>query len=169
MGTILAELLLGHLPFQGQDSTQQHLVEIMKLLGTPTDRDLQAMRATCCADDLPKLKPFPWERIFPGGTPSEAVDLAQRLLRLQLRDELRVLRALRLHALAPLELELRLQLSCPHEQPASHRILRCDDVGVDTVDGQRQRVSGRRICACLVGTRRRALESEQQAHDAQPL
>ena len=39
------------------------------------------MRATCCADDLPKLKPFPWERIFPGGTPSEAVDLAQRLLR----------------------------------------------------------------------------------------
>ena len=81
VGTILMELLLGHLPFQGQDSTQQHLVEIMKLLGTPTDRDLQAMRATCCADDLPKLKPYPWERIFPQGTPPEAVDLAQRLLR----------------------------------------------------------------------------------------
>ena len=42
VGTILMELLLGHLPYQGQDSTQQHLVEIMKLLGTPTDRDLQA-------------------------------------------------------------------------------------------------------------------------------
>ena len=26
VGTILVELLLGHLPFQGQDSTQQHLV-----------------------------------------------------------------------------------------------------------------------------------------------
>jgi len=81
VGTILMELLLGHLPFQGQDSTQQHLVEIMKLLGTPTDRDLQAMRASCCADDLPKLKPFPWERIFPQDTPPEAVDLAQRLMR----------------------------------------------------------------------------------------
>ena len=81
VGTILMELLLGHLPFQGQDSTQQHLVEIMKLLGTPTDRDLQAMRATCCADDLPKLKPYPWERVFPANTPPEAVDLAQRLLR----------------------------------------------------------------------------------------
>ena len=81
VGTILMELLLSHLPFQGQDSTQQHLVEIMKLIGTPTDRDLQAMRATCVADDLPKLKPYPWERIFPSNTPPEATDLAQRLLR----------------------------------------------------------------------------------------
>ena len=39
------------------------------------------MRATCVADDLPKLKPYPWERIFPNNTPSEAIDLAQRLLR----------------------------------------------------------------------------------------
>lgn len=39
------------------------------------------MKATCCADDLPKLKPFPWERIFPPNTPADAVDLAQRLLR----------------------------------------------------------------------------------------
>ena len=38
IGTILVELLLGHLPFQGQDSTQQHLIEIMKLLGTPSDK-----------------------------------------------------------------------------------------------------------------------------------
>ena len=45
IGTILAELLLGHLPFQGQDSTQQHLVEIMKLLGTPSDRQLRAMQS----------------------------------------------------------------------------------------------------------------------------
>lgn len=39
VGTILVELLLGHLPFQGQDSTQQHLVEILKLLGTPSEAD----------------------------------------------------------------------------------------------------------------------------------
>ena len=56
VGTILVELMLGHLPFQGQDSTQQHLVEIMKLLGTPSDGDLHAMRASCSVDDLPKLK-----------------------------------------------------------------------------------------------------------------
>ena len=80
VGTILMELLLGHLPYQGQDSTQQHLVEIMKLLGTPTDHDLQAMRATCCADDLPKLRAYPWERMFPAQTPEAAIDLAQRLL-----------------------------------------------------------------------------------------
>uniref|UniRef100_A0A7S4B1Y9 Protein kinase domain-containing protein n=1 Tax=Chrysotila carterae TaxID=13221 RepID=A0A7S4B1Y9_CHRCT len=80
VGTILMELLLGHLPFQGQDSTQQHLVEIMKLLGTPSDRDLQSMQAVCRSDDLPKLKPFPWDRIFPPGTPADAIDLAQRLI-----------------------------------------------------------------------------------------
>jgi serine/threonine protein kinase len=66
VGTILAELLLGHLPFQGQDSTQQHLVEIMKLLGTPTERELRAMRATCTTADLPKLKTYPWERQLAG-------------------------------------------------------------------------------------------------------
>eukprot|EP00962_Isochrysis_galbana_P041384 scaffold15193_cov101-Isochrysis_galbana.AAC.1 len=81
VGTILVELFLGHLPFQGHDSTQQHLVEIMKLLGTPTDADLQAMNAPCVAEDLPTLKPFPWDRIFAAGTPPEAIDLAQRLLR----------------------------------------------------------------------------------------
>ena len=66
VGTILAELLLGHLPFQGQDSTQQHLVEIMKLLGTPTERELRPMRATCTTADLPKLKTYPWERQLAG-------------------------------------------------------------------------------------------------------
>ena len=101
IGTIMVELLLGHLPFQGQDSTQQHLVEIMKLLGTPTDRDLQAMRATCCADDLPKLKPYPWERIFPQGTPPEAVDLAQRLLRYD-PDERLTAPMVRIHTSVPL-------------------------------------------------------------------
>jgi len=80
LGTIMVELLIGHLPFQGQDSTQQHLVEIMKILGTPTERDLRQMRATCSIDDLPKLKPYPWERIFPSFTPPPAIDLARQLL-----------------------------------------------------------------------------------------
>ena len=80
IGTIMVELLLGHLPFQGQDSTQQHLVEIMKLLGTPTDKELRAMRATCSVDELPKLKAYPWERVFPAGTPARAMDLARKLL-----------------------------------------------------------------------------------------
>ena len=67
VGTILVELLLGHLPFQGQDSTQQHIIEIMKLLGTPSEHELRAMRATCASADLPKLKTYPWERVFPSG------------------------------------------------------------------------------------------------------
>ena len=112
IGTILVELLLGHLPFQGQvsdatdldgrpireslhrnppstpalpftcpqDSTQQHLVEIMKLLGTPSEKELRMMRATCSVDELPKLKAYPWERVFPHSTPPRAIDLAYKLL-----------------------------------------------------------------------------------------
>ena len=80
VGTILVELLLGHLPFQGQDSTQQHLVEIMKLLGTPTEKELRMMRANCSAEDLPKLKAYPWDKVFPQGTPPRAMDLAYKLL-----------------------------------------------------------------------------------------
>jgi len=80
IGTIMVELLLGHLPFQGQDSTQQHLVEIMKLLGTPSEKELRAMRATCSVDELPKLKAYPWDRVFPAGTPTRATDLARKLL-----------------------------------------------------------------------------------------
>jgi len=80
VGTILVELLLGHLPFQGQDSTQQHLVEIMKLLGTPTEKELRSMRANCSAEDLPKLKAYPWDKVFPQGTPPRAMDLAYKLL-----------------------------------------------------------------------------------------
>ena len=61
-------------------SCWQHLVEIMKLLGTPTERELRAMRATCTSSDLPKLKPYPWERVFPSGTSARAIDLAHKLL-----------------------------------------------------------------------------------------
>mmetsp|Transcript_34111 Transcript_34111/g.109771 ORF Transcript_34111/g.109771 Transcript_34111/m.109771 type:complete len:476 (-) Transcript_34111:7-1434(-) len=80
IGTILTELLLGHLPFQGQDSTQQHLVEILKLLGTPSEDELRSMNSSLTADELPKLKPFPWDRIFPTSTEPLAVHLAQQLL-----------------------------------------------------------------------------------------
>lgn len=38
------------------------------------------MRATCTVDELPKLKAYPWERVFPNGTPPRAMDLAARLL-----------------------------------------------------------------------------------------
>ncbi|KAL1495657.1 hypothetical protein AB1Y20_016523 [Prymnesium parvum] len=94
-GTILVELLLGHLPFQGQDSTQQHIIEIMKLLGTPSERELRAMKATCVASDLPRLKMYPWERVFPSGTPSRAVDLAQKLLTYDPGERLTAAAALR--------------------------------------------------------------------------
>jgi hypothetical protein len=42
--------------------------------------ELRGMRATCLVDELPKLKPYPWERVFPSGTPERAMDLARQLL-----------------------------------------------------------------------------------------
>jgi len=36
--------------------------------------------ATCHASDLPKLRAYPWDRVFPSGTSQRAIDLAHRLL-----------------------------------------------------------------------------------------
>ena len=52
----------------------------MKLLGTPSEKELRAMRANCSAEELPKLKAYPWDRVFPAGTPPRAMDLAYKLL-----------------------------------------------------------------------------------------
>lgn len=158
VGTILMELLLGHLPFQGQESTQQHLVEIMKLLGTPSDRDLQAMRATCCADDLPKLKAYPWERMFPAQTPAEAVDLAQRLLKY--------------------DPDQRLTASQVPNPAHTHAFLSCP--GLDALSLHRVRVAhlvlGRRSLTrsstasrlCLIAARRRAPQCRPLHHLSAP-
>eukprot|EP01126_Amoeba_proteus_P053389 TRINITY_DN6504_c1_g1_i6.p1 TRINITY_DN6504_c1_g1~~TRINITY_DN6504_c1_g1_i6.p1 ORF type:complete len:206 (+),score=40.43 TRINITY_DN6504_c1_g1_i6:698-1315(+) len=79
-GCVMAELLLSHPLFAGESGVDQ-LVEIIKILGTPTSVEVRAMNPDC-TDYLsfPFLKKQPWGRIFPLGTPDLALELIEKML-----------------------------------------------------------------------------------------
>lgn len=79
---MFAEVLIGHPLFQGGNSVDQ-LVEIIKVLGTPTPEDLQALNPNYSdLNKFPPITPLPWSKIFRKLPPSAstAIDLVSRLL-----------------------------------------------------------------------------------------
>ncbi|MCO5606803.1 hypothetical protein L7F22_060994 [Adiantum nelumboides] len=79
VGCVLAELLLGQPLFPGESGVDQ-LVEIIKVLGTPTREEIKCMNPNYSDYKFPQIKAHPWHKVFPKRTPSEAVDLVSRLL-----------------------------------------------------------------------------------------
>jgi len=80
MGCVMAELLLGTPLFPGESGVQQ-LIEIIKILGTPTKEEINAMNPNHTVFKFPQLKPHPWAKIFRNKCPSNAIDLVSKLLR----------------------------------------------------------------------------------------
>ncbi|CDW56097.1 glycogen synthase kinase 3 beta [Trichuris trichiura] len=78
-GCVLAELLLGQPIFPGESGVDQ-LVEIIKILGTPSREQINKMNANFTEFVLPQIKAHPWSKVFRTRTPPEAVDLTSRLL-----------------------------------------------------------------------------------------
>lgn len=78
-GCVVAELLLGHPLFPGESSVDQ-LVEIIRVLGTPTREELKCMNPQNTDFKLPQVKAHPWHKVFQKRLPPEAVDLVSRLL-----------------------------------------------------------------------------------------
>ncbi|KAJ3676046.1 hypothetical protein LUZ60_003458 [Juncus effusus] len=78
-GCVLAELLLGQPLFPGESGVDQ-LVEIIKVVGTPTREEIKCMNPTYSQFKFPQIKAHPWHKIFNKRTPPEAVDLVSRLL-----------------------------------------------------------------------------------------
>lgn len=79
VGCVLAELLLGHPLFPGESGVDQ-LVEIIKVLGTPTREEIKCMNPNYTEFKFPQIKTHPWYKIFHKRMPPEAVDLVSRLL-----------------------------------------------------------------------------------------
>jgi len=77
-GCVLAELLLGQPLFPGESGVDQ-LVEIIKVLGTPTREEIQAMNHTYTEYKFPQIKGSPWSKVF-RMRPQEAIDLVSKLL-----------------------------------------------------------------------------------------
>ncbi|KAI9497680.1 kinase-like domain-containing protein [Zychaea mexicana] len=77
-GCVMAELLLGQ-PFFPGDSGIDQLVEIIKILGTPSKQEIAAMNASYVEHRFPQIKPHPLSKIFVGA-PEAAVDLITQML-----------------------------------------------------------------------------------------
>uniref|UniRef100_A0A6F9DEP0 [tau protein] kinase n=1 Tax=Phallusia mammillata TaxID=59560 RepID=A0A6F9DEP0_9ASCI len=78
-GCVLAELLLGQPIFPG-DSGVDQLVEIIKVLGTPTRDQIREMNPNYTEFKFPQIKAHPWAKVFRPRTPPEAISLCSRLL-----------------------------------------------------------------------------------------
>jgi len=72
-GCVGAELLLGQPLFPG-DSGVDQLVEIIKVLGTPTREEISAMNSNYTEFKFPQIKACQWRKVFRSKTPEDAMD-----------------------------------------------------------------------------------------------
>jgi len=76
---VTAELVLGQPIFPGESGVDQ-LVEIIKVLGTPTRDELMAMNPNYTEFKFPQIKPHPWTKVFRSRTSQETIDYISKLL-----------------------------------------------------------------------------------------
>lgn len=79
-GCVFAELILGQPLFTGKDGIDQ-LVQIIKVLGTPTPQELRAMNPNYPEYEFtPKVNAHTWDKVLRGWAQSEACDLIAGML-----------------------------------------------------------------------------------------
>ena len=71
--------MLGQPLFPGESGVDQ-LVEIIKVLGTPTREQIQAMNPNYTEFKFPQIKAHPWNKVFSSRTPADAIDLLSKIL-----------------------------------------------------------------------------------------
>jgi glycogen synthase kinase 3 beta len=74
----MAELMLGQPLFPGESGIDQ-LVEIIKVLGTPTRDQIRTMNPNYMEHKFPQIKPHPFSKVFRKADAS-AIDLISKLL-----------------------------------------------------------------------------------------
>ncbi|KAF5365779.1 hypothetical protein D9758_003158 [Tetrapyrgos nigripes] len=78
-GCVMAELMLGQPLFPGESGIDQ-LVEIIKVLGTPSREQIKTMNPNYMEHKFPQIKPHPFPKVFRPRTAPEAIDLVSKLL-----------------------------------------------------------------------------------------
>lgn len=77
-GCVMAELMLGQPLFPGESGIDQ-LVEIIKVLGTPTREQIRTMNPNYMEHKFPQIKPHPFNKVFRKAD-ADAIDLIGKLL-----------------------------------------------------------------------------------------
>lgn len=78
-GCVITEMMLGHPLFPGESGVDQ-LVEIIKVLGTPTRDQIEKMNPNYTEFKFPQIKAISWKKVFHSRVPEEALDLVSKLL-----------------------------------------------------------------------------------------
>ena len=92
-GCVMAELMLCQPLFPGESAIDQ-LVEIIKVLGTPTKEQLLAMNPSYTEHRFPQIKPHPFSKVFKSKTPQEAIDFVTLLLKYSPNERLTAFEAM---------------------------------------------------------------------------
>lgn len=79
VGCVMAELMLGQPLFPGESGIDQ-LVEIIKVLGTPTREEIHAMNPNYTDFKFPQIKAHPWSKVFSKRMPEDALSLVSLFL-----------------------------------------------------------------------------------------
>lgn len=80
IGCVIVELVLGQPLFPGESAVDQ-LVEIIKVLGTPSKQQVLLMNPESKEIKLPQLKPYSWTRLFKNKTVTEDfIDFVSKVL-----------------------------------------------------------------------------------------
>jgi len=78
-GCVIAELLLGEPIFPG-DSSLDQLVEIIKILGTPTQDQVKEMNPKSDEFKFPNIRACPWTKVFKSRVDPQAIELISKVL-----------------------------------------------------------------------------------------
>lgn len=80
VGCVIAEMVIAQPLFPGESASDQ-LVEIIKVLGTPTRAQILEMNPEYNEFKFPIIKPYPWQKIFKNKNVSEEfIDIISKLL-----------------------------------------------------------------------------------------
>mmetsp|Transcript_4665 Transcript_4665/g.7926 ORF Transcript_4665/g.7926 Transcript_4665/m.7926 type:complete len:245 (-) Transcript_4665:133-867(-) len=79
VGCVIAELMLTMPIFPGESGVDQ-IVEIIKILGTPSKADIRSMNPHYKEFKFPQISPITWDKVFKPNTNPEAIKFVSRLL-----------------------------------------------------------------------------------------
>eukprot|EP00826_Nyctotherus_ovalis_P014034 TRINITY_DN1386_c0_g1_i12.p1 TRINITY_DN1386_c0_g1~~TRINITY_DN1386_c0_g1_i12.p1 ORF type:complete len:268 (-),score=63.95 TRINITY_DN1386_c0_g1_i12:151-954(-) len=92
-GCVVGEFMLGRPLFPGENGADQ-LVEIIKILGTPSKEQIIAMNPKYNEYRFPIINPYPWSKLFPAKTDPLAIDFISKVLTYEPRRRLKPIEAL---------------------------------------------------------------------------